>query len=242
MTQDSLDKLVESLEGETFDLQEVVDRLISLDTCTIDIKKAFVISNMVRDKAVGDITSKDDYEKKEYINFELQYAAYIHILEEGATAEEAFKYAASLEDKTEEFIKEVKNRKSYYNRDVVSAADDHEEQKKMETNGTLCKKVLREASSANAQLRALHKQKTLSDTLEDLQEQKDIHQYKISNLEAKASSTDLDIKYLHEMQGLEGVPPKEKAAKLKADGHTQKVIAEALGISVPTIKRWWNKL
>jgi hypothetical protein len=221
---------------------ELMEYALNLEDDTLDMKKAYTIADKLHHKAIQNTTSKDDYVKKEYITFSLQYDAYMHILEEGATAEEAFKYAASIADKTDEYIKEIKNRGTLHNKRIVGIADEHEAQKKMHDNGALCKKVLREASSPNAQLRALHKQKTLSDTLDELKEQKDIHQSKISNLEAKASSTDIDIKYLHEMQGLEGVPPKEKAAKLKSDGHTQKVIAEALDVNIKTIKRWWKTL
>lgn len=248
--QSDIDNIVEQLKGESFELHEVVDRLLHLQGCNVDMKKAFAISNMVAGKARDNLTSQEDYVQKEYISYELQFAAYTYILDCGATPEEALMYSTSLDLPNgvpegidpKEFIQEVKNRKSYHNKKVVQAADDHEEQKKMKENGTLCKKILKEASSANAQLRALHKQKTLSDTLEGLKEQSELQENKISNLEAKTSSTELDIKYLHEMQGLEGIPPKEKAAKLKADGHTQKVIAEALGISLPTVKRWWKSL
>ena len=41
---------------------------------------------------------------------------------------------------------------------------------------------------------------------------------------------------------LDILSPKEKASKLKAEGITQKVIAEYLGVSLPTIKRWWKEI
>lgn len=195
---------------------------------------------LFKEQYIQQYMAKDDYIPKDRITTEMGYFAYIYILETGASAQEAFVHMAEHFGKTEEFIQTSKNLPHYPAREVYNRAEDHSQQKLMKSNNTLRTKTLTSAQTANRQLKELEVNKRVSDQLEELKETDKRQQQEIDRLNMSLNTTDADVHRLQVELNIEGLSNKEKALILKSKGYKQKAIAEHLGVSLRTIKNWWN--
>ena len=172
---------------------------------------------------------------KEYVGLDIAFDAYWLLLASGCSPLDALTQTAQDYGMDSDWVGRVKNNKFYYAKEVVAMADNIPEQKVMSDNGTLHKPSLNKASSVNNQLRTLHGQKKLSDTLERLKEDN-------KNTKKTVALHEADLEGLKQLTGMQELSPKERATILKQKGWTQEEIATAVGKTSRTIKRWWSDL
>lgn len=177
---------------------------------------------------------------RETVPYEIGKTAYEYILESGGSAEEAFEYSVKIHSKSLEWLNEIKNHPYYHSAKVVREHDDHPQQKVMRSNGTMDRSALKSSETVNKQIRKLSRYKKVSDKLESL-EANDIHQQaQLDKLDAEVAVSRSDIVELQDKLGAKGLSNKEKGEVLYRRGCTQKAVAEALNVSLPTVKRWWK--
>ncbi len=181
-------------------------------------------------------------EDKEYLDFNQGTKAYSKILETGITAQEALEYVAQCYGKDLDWVNEVKNNNYLHARKVVDHHKDHPTQKAMKQDGTLRTKALKTSKTPNQQLRELHSQKKLHDTLTNLVSNNKELDSKVEDLEVKAVIAEVNIDNVMAVLSIEQMSLQEKAGILKGKGVTQARIAEYLGISKETVRRWWKTL
>ena len=208
----------------------------------LDIKDIKVLENNATQEYLSKVRSDPHHKPKQYLSLEMGLCAYIRILENGGTAQEALEYAAYVHDKPIEYIEDVKNRKFFYAKQVVDHADYHPIQKEMVKNNTIDKNALKSSSSANQQLRKLSMYKSVDDRLTSLEGTVTIHQDNIEDLETRLAVREQEIEQLKVVVGMDNLDPKEICGILKQKGISQKKIAEVTGKSLSTIKRWWREV
>lgn len=179
---------------------------------------------------------------KEYLNLEQGIAAYSKILETGITAQEALEYVAECYGKDKEWVDEVKNNNYLHSKKVFYHHKDNPTQKAMKRDGTLRPKALKDSKTPNRQLIELYGQRKLHSTLNDLKATNSDLSSKVEDLEATSVITESNVDVVMDILDIDRLTQKQKASKLKAKGITQKKIAEFLGVSLRTIKRWWDEL
>lgn len=181
---------------------------------------------------------------------EMVYEAYKRVLE-GMTVDEAFAVLAEICNTTEEFVQKAKNNR-YLGRNgakrVVQMGDTLQEQKEMKAKKTFDPKGIKRTNTPNSTLRKLHRDfafhqrlKNLEDQVEQLGLKDEALEAEISKLKGEVAIQDHEIGVLYETIGLSGFKDKEKAKILKSRGLTQQQIADTVGKSVRTIKRWWTE-
>lgn len=208
----------------------------------VDIKDVYGLTDKMIAESVKRHRESDDYTPKEYVGLAFATTAYEYILDHGGSKEDAFEYAMEVHDKTEEWMRAVKNRKYYYAREVVNKHDNHPIQKAMLREDIMDRNALTTAGTINQQIGKLSKKRKLYDILNDLRNQVDEHERKIDLLTAKDVAKETYIKELREYTGLKDEDPKTMASQMKAMGCTQKTIAEVVGRTERTIRRWWSEL
>lgn len=191
-------------------------------------------------RKLNEILSEDS--NKEYLNLEQGSKAYTKILETGITAQEALEYVAEYYGKDKEWVEEVKNNNYLHAKQVFKYHENHEVQKAMKKDGTLRPKALKHSNTPNKQLRELYSQRKLHTTLNNLKEGHLDLESQVSDLQAKTIITESNIDLVMSTLDLEQLSLKDKASKLKQSGFTQSKISTYLGVSLPTIKRWWKSL
>lgn len=192
-----------------------------------------------------------DQEYKPRMNPEMVYEAYRKVLE-GMSVDEAFEVLGEICNTTQEFITEAKNNR-YLGpqgaKKVVKMADFLEKQKEMKLKKTFDPKGIKKTITPNATLTKLHRDLSLHQRLLELERQVEALGVKDAELEAEIGKLkgevvihDEEIQVLNKTVGLSGFTDKQKAAILKSRGLTQQQVADTVGKSLSTVKRWWPKL
>lgn len=187
-------------------------------------------------------TQQEDYTPKQYMDFEFVATAYQYILENGGKAEEALSYAADKLEKDYSFVEDAKNNKFFYTRNVVESHETHPKQKKMKKDKTMDKNYLNSSNTANQLTNRLSRAVYLQDQLDELRDTDTRQQIEIDKLKATTDTQEQNIQELQSVVGINTMTNKEKAIFLRKKGHTVKVIAENLGVSESSIKRWTKDL
>lgn len=177
---------------------------------------------------------------KEYLDFNQGTEAYSKILDTGITAQEALEYVAQCYGKDLDWVNEVKNNNYLHARKVVEHHNDHPVQKAMKEDGTLRTKALTRSKTPNQQLRELHSQVQLHDTLTNIVNSNKELSNKVEDLEVKTVLAEVNIDKAMELLNMEKLTLQEKVGILKGKGVTQARMAEYLGISKETVRRWWK--
>lgn len=183
-----------------------------------------------------------DKDSKEYLDLDQGIKAYSKILDTGITAQEALEYVAECYGKDTEWVEEVKKNNYLHATEVFYAHNDHKVQKAMKKDGSLRPKSLKDNPTPNHQLRELHEQRKLHQTLNELKEDSSKLKRDNTKLEANVIHIQTDLDKVKNDLNIGGLCDKEVAAKLKKAGIPQKVIADHLGINIRTVKRWWNDI
>lgn len=209
---------------------------------TLDMKDIKVLESNATQQYLLKKRSDPDHQPKEYLSLEIGLCAYIRILENGGTAQDALEYAAYVHDKPIEYIEDVKNRKFFYAKQVVNQADQHPVQKEMIKNNTIDRNALKSSSTANQQLRKLSMYKSVDDRLNNLEHTVSEHQENLEDLETRLAVREQEIEQLKSIVGMDSLDSIEICGILKQKGISQKKIAAVTGKSLSTIKRWWKEV
>lgn len=172
--------------------------------------------------------------------YEIGMTAYTYVLENGGSAEEAFEYSVTMHSKSIEWLNEIKNHPYYHSAKVVKGHDEHPQQRQMMENGTMDRSALKGSETVNKQIRKLSRYKRVSDKLESLEESDKHQQAQIDKLDADLGVHTTEIAELKRLTGSKGLSNKEKGEVLYRRGCTQKAVADALGVGLRTVKRWWK--
>ena len=209
---------------------------------TLDMKDIKVLESNATQQYLLKKRSDPDHQPKEYLSFEIGLCAYIRILENGGTAQDALEYAAYVHDKPIEYIEDVKNRKFFYAKQVVNQADQHRVQNEMFKYNSIDRNALKSSSTANQQLRKLSMYKSVDDRLNNLEHTVSEHQENLEDLETRLAVREQEIEQLKSIVGMNSLDPIEICGILKQKGISQKKIAAVTGKSLSTIKRWWKEV
>lgn len=174
----------------------------------------------------------------EYLEFHEGCKAYRIVLEDGFTARQALKAVAEELDKDDEWVENIINKRFYYAKDIVRQHNHHPVQKAMIADGSMRKKALTKADTPNSQLRELHEQRKLHTTLNDLKQQVASLQDTGEIQQAKIIKVEQEVGNIKKELNLPNLPDKDVAYLMKQAGLSQKVIAESLGVSLRTVRRW----
>lgn len=181
-------------------------------------------------------------DSKEYLDFNQGTEAYSKILDTGITAQEALEYVAQCYGKDLDWVNEVKNNNYLHARKVVKHHEDHKIQKEMKYNGTLRVKALNSSTTPNQQLRELHSQRKLHSTLTELIKDNKELDAKVEGLEVKSVINEVNVDNVMSVLSIDKMSLQEKAGILKNKGFNQTKIADYLGISKDTVRRWWKTI
>lgn len=195
--------------------------------------KLLALSAKLEQAAKRKFQSAEDYEPKVYMSFEEGVTTYGHILNTGATANEAFKHTSEVHDKPEGWVDDIKNRKFFYAREVVKHFDDHPMQAKMMKDGIMDRHSLTTSNTMNQQARKLSRQVRFQNAWDDLNEEVESLQYlKVENLK--------NVAHIESLQELldHHTDPKSLAVLMHSQGYTKTFIAKDLGVNRKTVTRW----
>lgn len=183
-----------------------------------------------------------DKADKEYLDLDQGIKAYSKILDTGITAQEALEYVAECYGKDSEWVEEVKKNNYLHATEVFYAHNNHKVQKAMKKDGSLRPKSLKDNPTPNHQLRELHEQRKLHQTLNDIKGKSKELEGRNTQLEADVIHIKTDLDKVKSDLNITGLCDKEVAAKLKSAGIPQEVIATHLGVNIRTVKRWWKTI
>lgn len=197
-------------------------------------------------KEAKKIHTQEDYPSKKYLHYEDAYNAYTHILDTGASPQEALAYVIEYfvhpDCTLEEYIDKIKNNTVWGIKNIVKEHDDHPKQKQMIKNGTLDRKSINKCRTPNEQLGNLHRSVQLDNKLQSLEEDNIQLKQDIKTLEASDTVKTSEIEELYKVNNLELMSPKDKASLLKSKGFNRSEISKYIGVSYATIKRWWKEI
>lgn len=211
------------LQGKFNDVIDAIEEGI------IDPSVAQAYKQKLNKAQVNYYKGKKDHVFKARLNLDMGIDAYLYVLENSASPDEALAYTQKIHDLTDEFIAEAKNNK-YMNtntaREVVKAHDNHPRQKRMKEEGKMDRSTLVDSKSPNQQLLRLHRQTLLDDT--------------INYLSKTCEDSKLRIDILEEAMRLHGlsVDKISMCKYLNNKGYSVKTLAEHYKVSQKTIKRW----
>lgn len=204
-------------------------------------RELLILSTKMHRVAQNKFKDSEGYEPKVYVSFEEGVTAYGHILDTGATAQEAFEHTQEVHEKPEGWVDNVKNQRFFHSKDVVNHFDKHPMQVKMFKEGSVDRNSLTTSGTINQQARKLSKAVNLQYRVDDLEQRTETLEKELRDYKADKAIKDLESKRTKELLDFE-INPKDIAALMKERGHTQKEISEATGKDVRTIKRWWPDL
>lgn len=216
-------------------MQSVFEKTMRGEMNIGDIEKE---TKGVREVGTHAYRNRVEYEPKEYVSKEFADECYKGILESEDSYNEILKLVAGKYDKSEDWLKMVKNRKFFYSKEIVDDNSDHPKQVGMSKRGTFRKKEIRESNTVTQLVKGLEDNRNLDNHLLRLME--DVNDLKSTNenLTLKTESNSFDVEKINEHLKLTPKNKKEKAVYLKSKGCTYKMIGQELGVNERTIKRW----
>ena len=226
---------------ELSEFKEIEAKLLSLlKESGLSIKQFKVISAKAEQLVKEHHINSPDYAPKEYWGLEIAAFAYGVVLETGCSANEAMKFAAEWFSKPEGWVELTKNNPFFYAKQVVNRMKDHPRQKRMVKNKTIDLAHIKRSDTVNQQLRRLRYYRTLDERINVLEDQVSATQKEVELLKVADEEKQSDIDILFQNAGLLKLSPQEKAKHLLSRGFAKKVIAERLGVSERTLRRWIN--
>lgn len=174
--------------------------------------------------------------KAKYLGKEEGSKAYVEVLINDKSAQEALEYVAAFYGKDQDWVNEVKSNRYFHARAVVKDHDDQPIQKAMRKDGTFSK-YIKTGKTPNQHLRELERSKRLHNTLNNLKDTTNKQQGDITDLKVKTSVLEKDVSIVMGSLSIEQPTLKDKVIYLRTKGFTVKEISTALNVSVSTINR-----
>lgn len=178
---------------------------------------------------------KKDETKEQHLTSNIFFTAYKYMLDTNKTAKECIIYAATVHMKDVELVLAEKSKPSgRISKKVVSQHNDHPIQKDMIKQKTFNRQALSNSKNLWQLLNTLSVFRQMYEWLKELRDGN-------KDLRIRVGMAEAEISRLKELIGLGEMTDKDKMKYLKQSGATQEQVAEILGKSLSTIKRWWNK-
>lgn len=179
------------------------------------------------------------HDRESAITWGIANRAYQYILEDNVTAKEALTFSAQdHEAELEEVLAEKSRYSGKLSGTIVKSNDTHPVQVVMKRQGKFNRQALKSTDTVWQMLNLL---KDFREAYEDfLKLEKALGD--IKKLDGRVVVLEDELKDLQELLGVKSMTDKDKAALMKSKGFTQKEVGNALGKSLPTIKRWWKEI
>lgn len=168
---------------------------------------------------------RSDYKPKEYVSREFTDDCYRTILEGCEDYRSVLLSVSKKHDKSEEWLKGVRHERIFHAKDVVDSYDDHPKQVDMSHRKVINKNHLKSSNSVVQLVKTLEGYRNIYDYLVSMEE-------RLAALESDNETIKVDVNNLKRDSKI------EKAKKMDNVGMDKKMIAEKLGVSVKTIRRW----
>lgn len=186
-------------------------------------------------KELKGLMFKKDETKEQHLTSNIFFTAYTFMLDTNKSAKECIIHAATIHMKdVEKVLSEKSNPAGRMSKKVVSQHNNHPVQKDMIKQKTFNRQALSNSKNLWQLLNTLSVFRQMYEWLKELREGN-------KDLRIRVGLAEAEISRLKEIIGLGEMTDKDKMKYLKQSGVTQEQIAEILGKSLSTIKRWWNK-
>lgn len=223
------EELLKSLYTQYYDLAY---KLVSEGK--MDYKDHYKFSRNADEVIKSAYTSRTDYVSKNFVDKEFAKACYQDVLETDVHFEDILVDMAKQNDKTEEWLAEVRINKCHYSKDIVSEFKEHPVQMAM----TKTKRFIPSHAINKTSFRGL-----LNYTQESVNQWKSFNE-SVSNTEviksikAELEGTRWDVQRLNDTLKLAPSDKKDKAKYLISKGYSHQQVAEVIGVTKKTITRW----
>lgn len=190
---------------------------------------------MLKEMALG------TYKDKQYMKKEEVSTAYKHALDsDSPTVETCFEEVKTVHSVTDEYLEEARSN-PIYSHIVDSIVDEnisHPQIRSMRDNKVLQLRLHKKASTPNQLITDITSKRTVNDRLKALEKEVTDLKCKVDSVSVSQDNTEIGVEKLLEYVELPKDHNKTKAIALKQKGHKIKNIAEVLGVTERTVKRW----
>lgn len=181
------------------------------------------------------------YKDKQYMKKEEVSTAYKHALDsDSPTVETCFEEVKTVHSVTDEYLEEARSN-PIYSHIVDSIVDEnvsHPQVRSMRDNKVLQLRLHKKASTPNQLITDITSKRTVNDRLKALEKEVTDLKCKVDSVSVSQDNTEMGVEKLLEYVELPKDHNKIKAIALKQKGHKIKNIAEVLGVTERTVKRW----
>jgi DNA-binding NarL/FixJ family response regulator len=185
------------------------------------------------------------YKDKQYMKKEEVSTAYKHALDsDSPTVDACFDEVKTVHLVTDEYLEEVRSN-PIYSHMVDSIVDEnvsHPQVRSMRDNKVLQLRLHKKASTPNQLITDITSKRTVNDRLKALEQEVTDLKCKVDSVSVSQDNTEMGVERLLEYVELPKDHNKTKAIALKQKGHKIKNIAEVLGVTERTVKRWTQKI
>lgn len=185
------------------------------------------------------------YKEKQYMKEEEVTTAYKHALDaDSPTVETCFEEVKVVHSVTDEYLDEARSN-PIYSHTVKSIVDEnvsHPQIRSMRENKVLQLKLHKKASTPNQLITDITSKRTVNDRLKALEQEVIDLKLRVDTVSTSQEMTDINMERVLDVIELPPDHNKSVAITLRHKGHKVKNIAQALGVSVSTVKRWLQKI
>lgn len=192
------------------------------------------LTRSLEDVAKSAYTSRPDYVSKQYVDREFAKACYQDVLETDTHFEDILTIHAEQDDKSEEWLAEVRLNKCHDTKEIVSEFKEHPVQMAM----TKSKRFIPAHATSRTSFRGM-----LNYTQESVNQWKEFNEGvansdALNDVKAELESTKWDVQRLNDTLKLAPVDKKEKAKYLVSRGYSHQKAADIVGVNKKTVTRW----
>jgi len=181
------------------------------------------------------------YKDKQYMKKEEVTTAYKHALDaDSPTVETCFEEVKIVHSVTDEYLDEARSN-PIYSHIVDSIVDEnvsHPQIRSMRDNKVLQLRLHKKASTPNQLITDITSKRTVNDRLKALEQEVTDLKLRVDTVSTSQEITDINMDRVLDVIELPPDHNKSVAVALRQKGHKVKNIAQALGVSVSTVKRW----
>lgn len=237
MSQKLVDKILSAAEGFTYEeLMEVLRYKVEQED--IPFHKIEHGNRYLKSSKINKVNEGKDVSPRKYADLEMGVQSFLNVLENDLLYQDALDDAAISLGRGQEYATETKHSPYRYSKDVVKAHKDNATLKDIKDTVRLRDIDITKSSTLWQLINLLSRKKELYDQFIELVELVERQGNDIETLKAENSLQDADINTLKEMVGVEDLPNKDKAYILFSKNIKTPQIAEKLGVSARTVRRW----
>lgn len=185
------------------------------------------------------------YKEKQYMKEEEVTTAYKHALDaDSPTVETCFEEVKVVHSVTDEYLDEARSNPIYSHivNSIVDENVSHPQIRSMRENKVLQLKLHKKASTPYQLITDITSKRTVNDRLKALEQEVLDLKLRVDSVSTSQEVTDINMERVLDVIELPPDHNKSVAITLRQKGHKVKNIAQALGVSVSTVKRWLQKI